>query len=138
MNEGAVVAGILFLIIVVLAICLIPMVFFLIHLQKLLNKCSVNNRAMESGMVWLNLIPLFNLGWVFYTIFKVTESLKAEFKERNIDSEDPEFSHPIGLAYCITSACCIIPFINYLTGIASLVLFIIYWVKTHRYSKQLD
>ena len=80
MNEGAVVAGIFFLIIVVLVICLIPMVFFLIHLQKLLNKCSVNNRAMEPGMVWLNLIPLFNLGWVFYTVFKVTESLKTEFK----------------------------------------------------------
>jgi len=114
------------------------MVFFLIHLQKLLNKCSLNNREMEPGMVWLNLIPLFNLGWIFYTIFKVTDSLKAEFKERNIEPEDPEFSHPIGLAYCITAACSVIPFLGYLSAIAALVLFILYWVKTHGYSKQLD
>ena len=138
MESAAVAGGIIFIVIIVIAICLIPMVFFLIHLQKLLNKCSVNNRAMEPGMVWLNLIPLFSLGWVFYTIFKITDSLKAEFKERNIEPGDPEFSHPIGLAYCITSACSIIPFLGYLSAIAALVLFILYWVKTHGYSKQLD
>ena len=138
MTESVAVSLIIFLVIIVLAIVIIPTVFFLIHLQKLLNKCSVDNRAMEPGMVWLNFIPLFNLGWIFYTIFKVTESLKAEFKDRNIESDDPEFSHPIGLAYCITYVCSIIPFLGYLSSIACLVLWIIYWVKTDKYSKQLD
>jgi len=138
MSEPVLISLIILIVIIALAIAIIPMIFFLLHLQKILNKCNINNRGMDPGMVWLNLIPLFNWGWMFYTIFKITDSLKAEFKERNIIPDDSEFSHPIGLAYCITCVCSIIPFLGYLSAIACLVLWIIYWVKTYKYSKQLD
>ena len=129
---------IFFFFIILFAICMIPMIFFLLHLHKLLTKCSPENREMEPGLVWLNLIPLFGWGWIFYTIFQVRDALKAEFAQRGLKPEDPQFSHPIGLAYCITSVCGIIPFIGFFSSIACIVLFIIYWVKTHGYSKQLD
>ena len=129
---------IFFFFIILLAIFIVPMVFFLLHLHKLLAKCNPKNRGMEPGLVWLNFIPLFNLGWIFYTIFQVRDALRAEFSERGLEPEDPQFSHPIGLAYCITNACSIIPFIGFIAGIAAIVLWIIYWVKTYGYSLKLD
>ena len=37
-----------------LAIGLVPMIFYLLQIQKLLNACTPESRQMESGMVWLN------------------------------------------------------------------------------------
>ena len=114
------------------------MIFFLLHLNRLLSKCKPENINMEPGLVWLNLIPIFSLGWMFYTVIKVRDALKAEFKSRNLQSNDPQFAYSIGLAYCITLACSIIPFIGFFTSISSFILWIIYWVKTHKYSTQLN
>ena len=129
---------IILLFLLILAICLVPLIFFLLQLQKLLNACTPESRQMEPGMVWLNLIPLFNLGWTIYTVIKIRDTLKIEFPARNLETDDPEFSFPIGLAYGICSACSIIPFLGYLTGIASLVLLILYWIKMHKYTAILE
>ncbi len=129
---------VIMLVLLLLAIFLVPLIFFLLQLQKLLNACTPGSRQMDPGMVWLNLIPLFSLGWMIYTVIKIRDTLKIEFPARNIETDDPEFCFPIGLAMGICSACSIIPFINYLTGIASLVLMIIYWIKMHKYTTILE
>ena len=126
---------IVFFMILVIGLILIPYIFFLVHLNKLLSKCDPENRDMEPGLVFLNLIPLFNFGWIFYTVIKVRDALKAEFLSRNLESDDPEFSFGVGLAYCITSVCSIVPLIGTFTALASLVLWIIYWVKMNKYYK---
>ena len=117
---------------------ILQMIFFLLHLHRLLSKCKPENNNMEPGLVWLNLIPIFNLGWMFYTIIKIRDALKIEFKSRSLQSDDPQFAYSIGLAYCTTFVCSIIPFIGFFTIIASFILWIIYWVKTYKYSAQLD
>ena len=137
-NSYALEGFLIFFFILVIGLILIPYIFFLVHLSKLLSKCNPENRDMEPGLVFLNLIPLFNLGWIFYTVIKVRDALKAEFLLRDLKSDDPEFSFGVGLAYCITAACSIIPVIGTFTALASLVLWIIYWVQTNKYSKQLD
>ncbi len=129
---------IILFILLILAIFLVPLIFFLLQLQKLLNACTPGSRQMEPGMVWLNLIPLFSLGWMIYTVIKIRDTLKIEFPARNLETDDPEFSFPIGLAMGICSACGIIPFLGYLTGIASLVLLILYWIKMHKYTAILE
>ena len=126
-----------FLTIAIIAIILLPMIFFLLHLQKLLTRCKTADK-MIPGLVWLNLIPLFNFGWIFYTVSCVIDSLKIEFKSRDLEADDPQFGYSIGLAYCITWVCSIIPVVGIFSSIASIILFIIYWVKTHKYSSQLD
>ena len=128
----------IFLFLMIFALILIPYILFLVHLYKLLSKCKQENRDMEPGLVWLNLIPVFNYGWIFYTVIKIRDALKKEYSAQNLETDDTEFSFSIGLAYCITQACSIIPFLGLFSTIASLVLWIIYWVKTNNYSKQLD
>ena len=69
-------ANILFFIIFIILLFLLPYVFFLIHLSKLFNRCDVKNKKMDGGLVWLLLIPLFNIGWLFYVIIKLVTFLK--------------------------------------------------------------
>ena len=69
-------------IIILLGILLLPWFFFLLNLQALLGNIDPANRRMSPGKVWLNFIPVFQLGWFIYTVIKIRESLEAEFKAR--------------------------------------------------------
>jgi len=117
---------------------IVALVFFLLQLQKLLNACTPGSRQMEPGMVWLNLIPFFGLGWMIYTVIKVRDTLKIDFPARNLETDDPEFSFPIGLAMGICFACGIIPFLGYFSSIGGIVLLIMYWIKIHKYTAILE
>jgi hypothetical protein len=121
---------------IALAIGLTLAIFYLLTLMRALERCSPESRAMQPGMVWLNLIPCFNLVWQFFTVINVAKSLDAEFKKRNIAVE-PMPGKSLGLAMCILNCCSIIPYLGCLAGIGGLVCFIIYWVKIAGFSKQL-
>jgi hypothetical protein len=86
--------------------------------------------------VWLLLIPGFNLVWQFIVVSNVAKSLGNEFRSRNIQRE-PEPGKSIGLAFCILSVCCIIPFLGFLTAIGALICWIMYWMKVANYSSEL-
>jgi hypothetical protein len=121
---------------VVFAIFLIPTIFYLLTLQKALSRCSIESRTLSPGLVWLQLIPLFNLVWVFIVVINVSKSLGNEFRKRGIP-ELPAPGQGVGLAMAICSVVSIIPFVGYLTGIAAFVCWIIYWVKVAGCSSRL-
>jgi hypothetical protein len=117
-------------------IALVVLVFYLLTLQKALTRCSPENRAMQPGMVWLQLIPLFNLVWQFFNVINVAKSLGAEFQKRGM-GEDPQPGKTLGLVTCILFCCGIIPVLGALCSLAGLVCWIIYWVKIAGYSNKL-
>jgi hypothetical protein len=119
-----------------LAILLIPTIFFLLALQKALTRCSPESRTLSPGLVWLQLVPLLNIVWIFINVINVSKSLGNEFRKRGIP-ESPAPAQGVGLAWAICSVVSIIPFVGYLTGIAALVCWIIYWVKVAGYSSQI-
>lgn len=118
------------------AIFLIPFIFYLLTLQKALNRCSPENRAMNPGMVWLTLIPLFGLVWQFFVVINVAKSLGAEFQKRGL-SEESQPGKTLGLVMCILACCGIIPFLGVLCSLGALVCWIIYWVKIAGFSAKL-
>ena len=127
----------------IIAICVILTVvgivagvFFLLTLQRALQLCAPQNRTMAPGKVWLCFIPLFGLVWIFVVISRVASSLRLEFESRQAPPED--YGRSIGLAYCILAVISIIPIIGVLTGLASTVCWIIYWVKISTYSSRLQ
>jgi hypothetical protein len=128
--------GIIIFALLFLAVILVVKIFFILTLQKALKGCSPENRAMSPGLVWLLLIPFFNLIWNFFVVMNMAKSLGAEFQKRGIAAE-AEPGKTIGLVYAILMACSIIPFVNWITGIGTLVCWIIYWVKIAGYSNQL-
>ncbi len=119
--------GILTIVLIVIAIMLVPAIFYLLTLQKALNRCSPECRAMNPGMVWLMLIPLFHIVWQFFVVLNMAKSLAAEFKKRGI-AEDPNPGQTLGLVMCIGNIIC---------GPVGLICWILYWVKIAGYSAKI-
>jgi hypothetical protein len=119
--------------IILLGIFLIPWFFFLLNLQNLLHRVSDQNRAMPAGNVWLNFIPVFNLGWFIYTVTKVRDSVRAEYQSRNWQPEG-DFAYNVGLAAGVLAIVAFfmgwVPVLGWAVGIAEVVCWILYWLKT--------
>jgi hypothetical protein len=71
--------GVLTIVLIVMAILLVPKIFYLFTLQKAFSRCSPDCRAMNPGMVWLMLIPLFgsDLGRLIDRLFRTLVSRGA-------------------------------------------------------------
>jgi len=120
----------------IVLIFLVIKVLYLLTLYRALNRCSIESRAMQPGLVWLNLIPCFSLVWNFVIVNNLSKSLDAEFKKRGIPAEDRP-GQTIGLAMAILCAVSLIPCVNYLAGPAAFICWIIYWVQIAGYSGKL-
>lgn len=119
------------------AILLIPLIFYILTLQKALNRCTPESRAMEPAMTWLLLIPCVGTIWHFFVVLNMAKTLGAEFQKRGIP-EEPEPGKMLGLIMCILIVCGVIPFLGPLCSLAGLVCWIIYWVKIAGFSKKLE
>jgi hypothetical protein len=99
----------------------------LFNLQKAV---PAEHRKIEPGLVWLLLIPLFNLVWNFFVFLRVAESYKSYFASVG-QPQKADAEWQLGLWYSICVACSIIPCVQYAAGPAALVLLIIYMVKMY-------
>lgn len=126
----------LLLILILLGVLLVPGIFFLLTLQKALNRCSPESRTMPPEQVWFLLIPIFNIVWQFVVVSRVASSLGNEFRRRSLVKE-PEPGKTLGLAFCILDLCGIIPILGIIASLAGLVFWIMYWVKISNYSAEL-
>ncbi len=137
-SDGAIIGIFAIAIIVGVMIGLIPIIFYLLTLQKTLNEVSPENRQMPPGQVWLILIPIFGMVWAFIVVNRIADSLKAEFAKRNVPIDEDRPGYSIGLTYCILYCCSIIPILGGLAAIGGLVCWIIYWVKIAGYKTKLE
>lgn len=142
-----VVAGVIVLVGLVIA------VLYLLTLYRALAKVAPHNRLMEPGLVWLSLIPLFNVIWAFIIASRLPDSLRNEFREQGRD-DGTDYGKGIAttnavigvLSMGISLASNVLPpDVRGMTGCAqgplglvSLVLFIVFWVKIAGYSSQLS
>jgi hypothetical protein len=67
--------------------------------------------------------------WQFIMVNNIADSIKAECERLHIPAKENRPTAGIGLAWNISSVCFFIPF----ASLASLVLWIIYWVKVNEY-----
>lgn len=107
-----------------LALFVVIGVFFLLNLRDLLKNVGLHNRMMRPDQVWLNFIPIFNLVWMFITVSRVRDSVRYEFQSRGW-APSGDFGYGVGLAAAILNIIGYGPF-----GLAALVCWIIYWVRT--------
>ena len=127
--------------IILLGIFLLPWFFFLLNLQNLLERVSPANRRMAPGLVWLNFIPLFHLGWFIYTVIKVRDSVSAESQSRGW-MLDGDLGYNVGLTAGILWIAAFfigwIPFIGWVLPLAGVICWIIYWLKTSDLKHRLE
>lgn len=121
------VVGILLFYGVVLVVVLVIQVLFLLSLSKCFQQISPRNRQMEPGLVWLNLIPVFQLVWLIITIIRLSDSLRDEYYDRRLRG-DGDFGKTMGIIFFVTWLLC---------GPLALIFLIIYWVKVAGYTRQL-
>jgi hypothetical protein len=128
-------------VIILLGIFLLPWFFFLLNLQNLLEHVSPANRRMTPGLVWLNFIPIFHLGWFIYTVIKVKDSVSAESQSRGW-MIDGDLGYNVGLTAGILWIAAFfigwIPFIGWVLPLAGVVCWIIYWLKTSDLKHRLE
>ena len=89
-------------------------------------------------MVWLLLIPLFNLVWNFFVVIGIANSLANEYVRRGRPSPEPSPGKSIGIAMSVCACCGVIPILGVLAGLAYLVLWVIYWAKISEYNRSLE
>lgn len=114
-----------------IAIGVVIYVFYLKNLQDLLKECDPVNRQMPAVNVWLMFIPFFSIVYAFIMYLKISESVKREFESRNAP-QPGDYLKTLGLTMAILGAVGVIPIdaLKGVVGLGSLVLFIIYWVKS--------
>jgi hypothetical protein len=128
-NDGLAVVAVVAGILVVLALVTLTGVLYLLTLQRALERCAPEVRAMKPAMVWLMLIPLCNIVWQFVVVLRVSRSLGAEFARRGV----PEHEAPgkgVGLAMCICACLTLALPIAF-------ILWIVYWVRIAGCAKRL-
>ncbi|MBS1779310.1 MAG: hypothetical protein JST70_08285 [Bacteroidetes bacterium] len=103
--------------------------------------------------VWRILIPIYNLFWLFVVVTKISESIYAEYQDRNIEiPQKPTYT--TGIVYAISillntlfSISKLInddlkqnPVFQLLTGLNALTgvaFWIAYWIQTAQYKSQI-
>lgn len=127
---------ILAFVLIILAGAILVFVLYLKNLQDLLKEVSDVNREVPAANVWLMFIPIFSMIYAFILYPKIASSLTKEFESRGIPQEG-DYGKGLGLAMAIIGVVGLVPRLGDFTGIPSLVILIIYWVKMAKYKEQL-
>lgn len=81
---------IIFFSLILMLIALVIYILFNVSMQRAMNAVSSENRKMEGGLIWLNLIPILNIVWPFIFNNALRSSYKNEFNKK-------EISNPVNL-----------------------------------------
>ncbi len=138
---------------------LVALIFYLLTLQKALSRVSPRNRLMEPGLVWLLLIPCFNIIWQFIIAVRVPGSLQNEFRARGRD-DGSDYGNELAMTNAILGivggvflgivdgvissvvgksqdTTALAGMLSIALGLVQVILFIKFWVRTANYSNQL-
>jgi hypothetical protein len=96
----------------------------------ILKRVPPQFREMEPGLVWLLLIPCFNLIWNFFVFPKTSRSLKAYFESVG-DRTVADCGEGLAMAYCILAVVSLAPYLGCLTYVAAMVVLIVYLVRVN-------
>ena len=116
-------------------------IFIIYLLYNLLNALPPQYRLMEPGMVWLLLIPCFNIIWNFFVYPQVARSYQNYFNAHG-RTDVGDCGAGLGVAYAVCALLASIPCLNYVTGIfcgpAMIVLTIVYFVRLYGLKKEIQ
>ena len=94
-----------------------------------LNRVPPEHRQMEPGYVFLMLIPFFGLYWNFRVAEAISRSFQSYFGAQGV-ADVGDCGYGVGKWFAISAVCSLVPCINYIAMPASVVLLIIFLVKS--------
>jgi len=89
---------------------------FLQTMRKCLDEIAPQHRTIEPSAVWWNLIPIFNLVWLFVTAHRLAESVNREARARRVRTGERPLHWGVAMAvlfvmFTLTAA---LPFVSML------------------------
>ncbi len=150
-------AGMLICVAIFLAIWLCVYILFLLNLHWTLAEVDERNREMSPGLVWLLLVPIFNIVWAIILVARVANSLRNEFRDRGWRTRDEGFARTVGMLWAwggvvnvglsivqnvaqfakMEPIAMVVSLIGCPLAIGIFVCWIIFWVQTYQYRKRL-
>lgn len=115
-------------------------VAFALYYKTIIDTMSLvrpENRLTGTGNIMLNIIPIFNMAYGFIVYPKICDSIKQEYSELGLQP-DGDFGKGLAITLQALSLTMMIPFINFLTSIGCLVIWIILWAKLSGYKTELQ
>lgn len=159
-DEEAAILGALACAGVLLLGVLVLVIFYYITLMRALQAVSPRNRTMEPGLVWLNFVPCLNIVWQFITVIRIGDSLRNEYQDRGMRSNDESYGKTIGIIMCVLNllggfvnvgargltdemrgekeVALLVGGVFLLLGLVQLILWIVYWVKIAGFTRELN
>lgn len=123
---------------VIVMIFLGIMVMFLLTAHRTLDQVSPDLRKMAPGLVWLNLIPYFQLVWSFILVKNISESVGGEFERRKLQTFEEKPGFAVGMAWASLNLLSTLlgfadmPFISLVISLSAIVCWVLFWVKLSR------
>lgn len=127
------------MIFVYIIIISIQVVMFVYQMSSTLSTISKENRKVHHLVPCFLFIPIIGYMVLLYTVNRLNQSLKLEFKFLNINSNPEKPTLYFGILSCLLG----IPFtigqnkVFDLLGILSLVFLILYWIRISRFQKMI-
>ena len=92
----------LLILIILLVILLLPFIY-LSQLQRVIKLTKVENRFIKPSSVWLVFIPIVGVFIHYHHILEIDNTLKKEFKYRNIKIDNSQFGLSAGKVFSIAN-----------------------------------
>lgn len=125
-------------------VCLALVVGFIIGvgvlaaLTRVLGRVRPENRRMEPGEVWLNLVPVVNLIWPVVTVERVGESVRAELTARGLAKRKDAYGKTSGLiALVLVGVVFLLPPAGIVTLPFAAIYTVVYWAQMNGYARRL-
>jgi hypothetical protein len=107
-------------------------------LTRVLGRVRPENRRMEPGEVWLNLVPVVNLVWPVVTVERVGESVRAELTARGRAKKKDAYGKTSGLiALVLVAVVFLLPPAGVVTLPFALIYAVVYWVQMNGYARRM-
>ena len=126
------------MIIGILGVYLFINILYILTLRNTFKAISVPNRTMSPNNTWLLLIPVFNLVWSFIVVNNLSESIRKESTVKSFPLAEANPANGTGIAMSVLRCTTVIPVLGFLSGIAAVVCWIIYWVQISNYKKAIQ
>lgn len=115
------------------------LVIFCVLLKNILDEIEHHNRPFNSNLVWLILIPGFNIYWSYHINPKISKAIQKQLEE-NQKSETGDYGALLGKAYPLLLVATFVFWlvsIQLLLILSSFICLLMYWSKMSEYYHQL-
>lgn len=115
------------------------LIIFCVLLKDILDEIELHNRPFNSNLVWLILIPLFNIYWSYHINPKISKAIQKQLEE-NEKPETGDSGSLLGKAYPLLLAATFVFWlasIQLLLILSSIICLLMYWSKMSEYYQKL-